>query len=730
MLFYQLTYTSKYRAQLNGLPDKDQALVREKTRVLEFDPRPDGRGKKKLEKQTALYRLRAGNYRIVYSLVDDVVAVLGVGTRQSVYRNLHRFDLAQVPNRIEAPPIEDLLALDDDDDELIDADWDGSETEAAQFIPVDWHQHSSSAGAPTRQPLPRPIDDTFLRKLRIPDSFHPILCACQFAEDVIDADVPENIRERVVDALFEPDIEVLITAPKYRMDSVDTLEYGEEFDQVDMLLQLDPEQNRYVTWSISGNGPALLKGGPGTGKSVVAVYRAAELVRRLRSSGIAQPRILFTTYTRSLAHSCRQLVERLAGTDADAIEVRHFDDLHISLLNQYDSKADIIDDGQCRAFLKRSLEQLGKDRNGAARRAMVERFSLDYLGDEIDDVIIGRGLQSEAEYLAAPRSGRRVRLTADQRSVIWRLHEIRTELLRNKRARTWAQSRAVAAHLVEKHVTQPPYDAVVIDEAQDLQPVALRMLVRLCRSTDRVFVTADSNQSIYGSGFQWSAVHDELRFRGRTSVLRRNYRSTREIGIAATGYLRGHELDDDEEATLEYVHSGPKPAIRYVDSPDAFIPAAMDFIDDARRRNRIGYGGVGILVQRNEYGRDLERLLRQQSIPADFVRGEQIDLQSPRIKIMTLHSAKGLEFPIVVFAGVDKRPTLARELPTADADERSEIQQLNRRLLFVAMTRAMRELLVVLPTDNQDPLLRDIGGPAWTTDHWPPANETRVLPLA
>src|SRR2546421_10510230 len=88
--------------------------------------------------------------------------------------------------------------------------------------------------------------------------------------------------------------------------------------------------------------------------------------------------------------------------------------------------------------------------------------------------------------------------------------------------------------MAEAYVTQGAvsllYDAVVIDEAQDLDPSALRLLVQLCKQPNRVFITADANQSIYGSGFNWADVHDDLRFQGRTAVLHANYRSTREIG--------------------------------------------------------------------------------------------------------------------------------------------------------------------------------------------------------
>jgi superfamily I DNA/RNA helicase len=90
---------------------------------------------------------------------------------------------------------------------------------------------------------------------------------------------------------------------------------------------------------------------------------------------------------------------------------------------------------------------------------------------------------------------------------------------------------------IERGEVAPQYDAVIIDEAQDLQPAALRALVSLCKTPSGLFLTADANQSIYGGSFRWQDVHASLKFQGHTGVLRANHRSTREIGEGAEAYL-------------------------------------------------------------------------------------------------------------------------------------------------------------------------------------------------
>ena len=71
------------------------------------------------------------------------------------------------------------------------------------------------------------------------------------------------------------------------------------------------------------------------------------------------------------------------------------------------------------------------------------------------------------------------------------------------------------------------------------------ILPRVAKAPNRVFLTADADQSIYGSGFRWADVHEGLKFKGRTGILRANFRSTREIGEAARAYLADGTLEKE-----------------------------------------------------------------------------------------------------------------------------------------------------------------------------------------
>src|SRR5215212_1413057 len=90
-LFYQLIHKPTFYRQLLALPRKDAELVIDKTEHLTYNPAPDGKNKKRIVsyKKRAIFRIRAGNYRILYAFDANQgwVQILGVDDRKDAYRN-------------------------------------------------------------------------------------------------------------------------------------------------------------------------------------------------------------------------------------------------------------------------------------------------------------------------------------------------------------------------------------------------------------------------------------------------------------------------------------------------------------------------------------------------------------------------------------------------------------------------------------------------------------------
>lgn len=271
-----------------------------------------------------------------------------------------------------------------------------------------------------------------------------------------------------------------------------------------------------------------------------------------------------------------------------------------------------------------------------------------------------------------------------------------------------------AAQIVRSGAWTERFDGVLVDEAQDLDPTVLRLLVSVCRTPNRLFVAADANQSIYGSGFRWSDVHEDLRFTGRTGVLRRNHRSTREIGEAAHSYLREGGLEDPGEGQ-DYAEIGPKPAVRVVEDRRDEAALLARFLIGAAKEFRLGVGACAVLVPSQGAGKKLAVGLASAGLEAAYMSGRDLDLGRGGVKILNLKSAKGLEFPIVAIAGLShgRMPGVPKD---ASGGELEEALLRERRTLYVAMTRAMRALLVVLPANPANgaaPLLE-----GFDDDHW------------
>jgi mRNA-degrading endonuclease RelE of RelBE toxin-antitoxin system len=234
---------------------------------------------------------------------------------------------------------------------------------------------------------------------------------------------------------------------------------------------------------------------------------------------------------------------------------------------------------------------------------------------------------------------------------------------------------------------------------------------QICASPNRLFITADANQSIYGSSFRWSDVHQDLKFVGRTGVLRVNHRTTHEINEAAIAYLTNGALDDLEKER-EYIHSGPAPAVWAVNNAADEGELLTRFCKAATHEFRLGISSCAVIVPTESAGTKIAGQLSYLGLEAHFMNSKELDLNKPGVKVITLKAAKGLEFPIVAIAGfLDATyPTIPKGTPD---EEITEILARERRTLFVAMTRAMRALLVIVPGSNSSALLENFDSQLW-----------------
>jgi len=687
---FEIIHKPTFTNQLLAVPKERVIQILEKIEVLRDDPKPHGSLKKKLQGYKGdIYRLRSGDFRIIYTYGDQWVALLGVDARKDVYKG---DKLVAEEASVDVSAFSNLDAL---------------------LVPSLPHHPTPHPAEQPADLLPAELTPDLLDRLLIPKECFPILLACRTFDALLEADVPGIVRDRLFDCITAPNFDQVLSQPNFITGTPDELLRFKEGDLFGFLLKLNAEQEKFVTWAINATGPTLLKGGPGTGKSTVALYRTREILQQLKSN-TAFPRILFTTYTNALVSFSEQLLQQLLGEDAQFVEVKTADALPYSLLCNTTGQPQIISTDDLLKLIKFAIPSTIATLEGnllqqQTQRLLLQKLSPHYLMEEICDVIDARGITTLEDYANTPRSGRTVSLNKTQRQAIWKLRSHLHQSLADQGLETWMQVRNRALALSADNA--PVYDAVIIDEAQDLPPNTLRFLTQICCDPSRLFITADANQSIYGNSFRWSDVHQDLKFIGRTGILRVNHRTTREINEAAHDYLQASILDEDAP-DRQYIHTGPAPAVRAVADKQTEANLLAQFCRSATREFRVGMGACAILTPTEKAGKNIAGQLTYLGIKAQFMGSRELDLNSKSVKVLTLKAAKGLEFPIVAIAGFleSKFPYIPKGTPE---QAKTEILLRERRTLFVGMTRAMRALLVVIPSEKPGALLENFEEMLW-----------------
>ena len=658
--------------EIHGFPTDQTSQLWEKINFLVKDPFPAGKLKKKLKTKKNLYRLRVGAFRMFYTFGDTWVRLLGIRSRKD--KDIYKLesmtaDKPVAPNELEENDLDELLA---------------AQGSRRQF---DFKADS------TETLLPRKITKEWLLELKIPPGYIPALLSCGTEESLLGVQIPSPVIERVVDNLYPKPIEEVENQPDFVIQDTGDLVRYKEGDLVTFLLRLDDDQYRLTNWAL--NGPTMVKGGAGTGKSTVALYRVRDYFTRPESTG--EEHVLFTTYTRALVNASQQLLGQLLPPDQlERVRVATCDAIARKIVSANRTVGN-LDAGTSTEAVFRSArsEFLPSGSSGfekKLRAKALEKYSDRYLLEEFEWIIEGRMLKSLEEYLKAPRPGRGHGFNAKLRKTVWELHLFFISKLKETGIERFSDLRQEALELVRSGRWTKRFDYVLVDEAQDLTPVALSLMAEIAESEKGIFFASDSKQSIYSRNYTWEMVHPRLKFKGRTAILKRNYRSTREIDRAAFDILKAEE-DEVLEPSL-CVQSGPLPVMIKNVPVDKEATWAARFIRQFCKHFHLKFSTASVLVPTKYAGERIAIEIAENGVPARYVTGTDLDLHANTTKVMTLHSSKGLEFPVVVVCGLNPGRFLFKTNNDSQETLEEKLRQ-DRRLLYVGMTRAMRGLMLL-----------------------------------
>ena len=526
------------------------------------------------------------------------------------------------------------------------------------------------------------------------------------------------------------DITAALARPTTRVTTSDTdLREVLEDDFSAWKVFLHPTQHKLVERSY--RGPARVSGGPGTGKTIVALHRVKHLVEQLPPG--RNKAVLLTTYNTNLAADLRHRLLDLAGQEVvDRVDIVNIDKLSFRIVNESGQG------GHGRRPITDS--QVGREWRGMVTELGEQRWSAEFLEDEWNQVILGQGIRSRSEYFRARRAGRGQRISRAQRAEIWQLVERFTMRLEEKGVWTFRQVAQAAAqaegeraakilvnresedreggqflHRSDESFTRLRFrfEHVVVDEAQDLSSAHWSLLRAMVDQRENdIFLVGDTHQRIYDNRVSLGALG--INIRGRSSRLTLSYRTTREILGSALGLLGEEEWDDLDDGTdtlsgYRSVLRGPRPAFRgsptWAAECDAIVAWARELQENAPR------DAVPSIAVAAPTGDEVDEV--QFTLNKAGVRAAKLGKEGPppgfeqAVHVGTLHRFKGLEYQHVAIAGVSEglvpRADLERLRESDPARYRQEVQKA-RSTLFVAATRA-RDSLVVSWHGDPSPLL-------------------------
>ncbi|HUZ46738.1 MAG TPA: UvrD-helicase domain-containing protein [Terriglobia bacterium] len=465
------------------------------------------------------------------------------------------------------------------------------------------------------------------------------------------------------------------------MNDVEEFERALTYPWEKWTIFLHPAQRQLVERDYSG--PARVSGSAGTGKTIVALHRAVFLVRSNPDS-----RVLLTTFSDTLADALRTKLRRLISNEprlGERLEVHAMNAIGERLYEQHLGHPKIAPPDVIRRFMTE-----------AAAAAADQKFSLSFLLSEWGDLVDAWQLESWESYRDVKRLGRKTRLQEAQRAALWAVLDAVRVRLRKEGFITRAEMFTRLAEQLRNR-KHPPFEFVVIDEAQDVSVAQLRFLAALGgERPNSLFFAGDLGQRIFQQPFSWKSLGVDIRGRART--LHINYRTSHQIRMQADRLL-GPEIADVDGNTEERrgtvsVFNGPAPVIRTFKSQEEEIEAVGAWVAD-RSRGGVMPHEFGVFVRSDGELDRARAAVAKSGLPYKML-DEHVETTSGQLSIGTMHLAKGLEFRAVVVMACDDEiiPLQARIETAADDSDLEEVYNTERHLLYVACTRARDHLLV------------------------------------
>lgn len=469
------------------------------------------------------------------------------------------------------------------------------------------------------------------------------------------------------------------------------------------------------------NGHSAIRGIAGSGKTTVGVFRIPFLLENYCFD--KDDNILVVTYNKVLTNYVEELIEKhitrynsnsLFAIDQSRVNIKTVDTIafyHFSMYcKEYKVNYNTSTDSKSIGLLQEVVEKFKKSYS-----AIHQLDNFNFIKNEID--WIRHCNYSEKEYQGADRKGmtgkgdgpQKLAKDSEVRGVIYSIMDEYRKRCKEEGIIDFADIRKCA--LINTKDTKRKYTHILVDEAQDLSKTQLELLRNLKKDSEHATITFlyDGAQSIYnqawlGKGRSFKSIGLDMTGKGR--VLRKNYRTTTQISQAAFSLLEKQEGITGDEHFIKpelIVRNGEKPQFQLFENIDGEAKYIEELIKGKLKKYNLG--DICVLGRNSNMLKLLSSKLLDLDIDNKFIEKTDKKFDDDRVKLITMHSSKGLESPVVIMVNCNEE--VVPYYSSKDEGEREEEEIRERKLFYVAMTRA-KELLFMSAHGKESKFIKEI----------------------
>ncbi len=452
---------------------------------------------------------------------------------------------------------------------------------------------------------------------------------------------------------------------------------------------LHPSQRKLAIGNKSGAVRVL--GGAGTGKTVVAMHRAKWLAEKVAKG---HQKVLFTTFTKNLALDIENNLASICPPELlqQRLEIINLDRWVSRFLRQHHYHYNILYNTK-NDYWQQALGRKPADLD------LLEVF----YREEWQKVIQPQQVETLDQYKQASRIGRGTRINRVERVKIWPVFEEYRSLLNRHGFREIDDAYRDAATILENtDKVHSDYCALVVDEAQDMSTQAFNLLRKLVpECSNDLFIVGDGHQRIYGK-HKVVLGNCGIQVRGRSHKLRINYRTTEEIRRVAVNLLEGLTVDDlngglDSNEGYKSLTHGALPQHEHFSDAEEQADFIVRHLKKVQESKSLPLDNICIVARVNSELDLVAAKLQASGIASHRIAADTVDLiNTGQVKIATMHRVKGLEFEQMILLSINKGlvPLASAVTGKGDQVEQRQADLEERALLYVAMTRATKQVLI------------------------------------